>query len=234
MFSSQYLTTYEHPIKIPESSVSTIKNTTNGYIYVFLIRTLAHGNANNTSRTHQNASTGYPLRLYNLLSYPKHPRKSPETKTPQSHISNRRFQILMKKITLNVMNLTSHVRDYAERAVPEYTEYIIILFIIEKFLYVLIYLVPNYPSRAIVKDPFARYFTILTSTLFVSILHNHEYGGVLDILIMIKLSSTRYSTKKISNKIPWMVSHPKVSWYFPTLLILNSKFRIITVPHIYL
>ena len=58
----------------------------------------------------------------------------------------------MKKITLNVMNLTSHGNDHAEHAVPEYPESLI-FFIIAKFLYVLISLVPDSPSRAIAKDP---------------------------------------------------------------------------------
>ena len=33
----------------------------------------------------------------------------------------------MKKITLNVMKLISHGRNHAERAVPEYQEYLIII-----------------------------------------------------------------------------------------------------------
>ena len=65
----------------------------------------------------------------------------------------------MKKITLNLMNLTSHVRDHAERAVPEYPEYLIIIIIITEFLYVLISLVPGFPSRAILKDTYTQHFT---------------------------------------------------------------------------
>ena len=52
----------------------------------------------------------------------------------------------MKKIVLNVMNLHSHGPNYTERAVPEYPESVIILFIITKFIYVLISLIPNSPS----------------------------------------------------------------------------------------
>ena len=52
----------------------------------------------------------------------------------------------MKTITLNVINLTSQVRDHSDRAVLAYPESIIILFIIAKFIYVLIYQVPKSPS----------------------------------------------------------------------------------------
>ena len=68
--------------------------------------------------------------------------------------------------------------------------------------------------------------------LFVSIIHTHKDGGVLDILIRIPFSSIQYSIRKISNKIPWIVSHSNVSRYFLTLLIWNYKFEIATVPQI--
>ena len=72
----------------------------------------------------------------------------------------------MKKITLNVMNLTSHGHGHDERAVPEYPESLII-FIIAKFLYVLISLVPASPSCAIAKDPSAQHFTTVKNYLYV-------------------------------------------------------------------
>ena len=56
--SSKSLTTYGHPITVLDSSVGTTKNTNNGYIDIFLLRTLAHGRAINTAQTHQHASPG--------------------------------------------------------------------------------------------------------------------------------------------------------------------------------
>ena len=53
---------------------------------------------------------------------------------------------------------------------------------------------------------------------------------MLDILIRISFIFIQDSIKKISNKIPWIVSHPKVSRYFSRLLILNSKSKNTTVP----
>ena len=41
------------------------------------------------------------------------------------------------------------------------------LFIIAEFMYVLIYLVPNLPSCAIVKDPFTRHLTTVNTCLYV-------------------------------------------------------------------
>ena len=69
----------------------------------------------------------------------------------------------MKKITLNVINLPSHCRDHSERAVLTYPTSIIILFIIAKFLYVLISQFPNSPSWAILKYTFTRYFNTLNT-----------------------------------------------------------------------
>ena len=65
------------------------------------------------------------------------------------------------------MNLPSHGRGHAECAVPESTEYIIILSIIAKFIYVIISLVPNFPSRAIVKDKFTRHFMTVHTYFYV-------------------------------------------------------------------
>ena len=45
--------------------------------------------------------------------------------------------------------------------------------------------------------------------------------SLLDILLMVLFSSTRYSIEKISNEIHFIDSHPKVSRYFSTLFILN-------------
>ena len=73
----------------------------------------------------------------------------------------------MKKITLNVMNIPYHGRNHAERAVPEYPESLIILFIIVKLLYVLISQVPNSPSHAIIMDPFTRNFTTVNTYFYV-------------------------------------------------------------------
>ena len=55
-FSSQSLTAYGHPITVLDSSVGKMKNATNGYIETFLLRTLDHGRAMNTTQKHQNAS----------------------------------------------------------------------------------------------------------------------------------------------------------------------------------
>ena len=89
------------------------------------------------------------------------------TETPQSNDLNRILQILMKKNTPNVINLTPHSRDHAEGAVPAYTESIIILFIIAEFLYVLISLVPNSPSCAIVTDTLPRHFMIVNTDFYI-------------------------------------------------------------------
>ena len=61
--------------------------------------------------------------------------------------------------------------------------------------------------------------------LFVGILHTHKYGGVLDILISIPFSFTRYYIEKISNKIPRIVYRPKISHYFSTLIILDCQIQ---------
>ena len=66
--------------------------------------------------------------------------------------------------------------------------------------------------------------------LFVSFLHTHKDGGLLDILIRIPFSFTLDSIKQISNEIPRIVFCPQFSRYFSTLLILNPKFRITAVP----
>ena len=57
-FSSQSLTICGIPITILESYVGKMKNTTNGQIYVFSIRALAHGKAKNITQTHQESSPG--------------------------------------------------------------------------------------------------------------------------------------------------------------------------------
>ena len=105
--------------------------------------------------------------LVSFLLDPKHSIKSPKTKSHWYHISNRRFQIPMKKITLNVMNLPSHGSDHAEHDVTEYHEFIIISFIIQTFLYVIFSLIPNFPSLVSIKDSFARYFTTANTYLFI-------------------------------------------------------------------
>ena len=95
---------------------------------------------------------------------------------PENHLRrkllDRIFQtkysrFLWIKITFNVMNLTSHGRDHAERSVPSYPESLIVLFIILKFIYVLISLVPNSLSFAIVKDPFARHFKSVNNYFYI-------------------------------------------------------------------
>ena len=72
----------------------------------------------------------------------------------------------MKKITLNVMNLNYHGRNHAECADPAYLEYLIFLIIV-KFLYVLISLSPDSPSRVIIKYPFAQNFTTENDYFYV-------------------------------------------------------------------
>ena len=57
-FSSQSLTTYGRPVTISESSAGIMNHTINGYIDTFLIRTLDHGCATNTTQTHQHVSPG--------------------------------------------------------------------------------------------------------------------------------------------------------------------------------
>ena len=73
----------------------------------------------------------------------------------------------MKKITFNLMNLPSHGHFHDERAVPEYQESLIILFIVAEFIYVLISLVPNYPSCKIVDDLFERHFIIINTYFYI-------------------------------------------------------------------
>ena len=55
---------------------------------------------------------------------------------------------------------------------------------------------------------------------------------MLDILIRISFISVQDYIKKISNKIPIIFYHPKVSPYFHTLLISDSRFKITTIPQI--
>ena len=66
-FSSQSLKTYGNPITIQDSSVYSMKNTTNGYIDVLSLRTLAYGCATNTRQIHQHKSPGKPLILVQFL-----------------------------------------------------------------------------------------------------------------------------------------------------------------------
>ena len=55
-FSSQSLTIYGLRIKISESSVVTMNNTVNGYIYAFFLSALSHVYATSFTWTHQHAS----------------------------------------------------------------------------------------------------------------------------------------------------------------------------------
>ena len=129
-------------------------------------------------------------------------------------------KFLMAATTLNVLSQNISISYY--------------YFIIAEFLYVLIYLAPNFPSCSIVKDPLSQNFTTVT-TYFYVICYYYTYSqrwGSLDILIRISFSYMRDSIHKISNKIPWIIFPPKFSRYFHTLLTLNSKFEITTVPQI--
>ena len=65
---------------------------------------------------------------------------------------------------------------------------------------------------------------------FVSFLHTHKDRVVLDILIRIPFSFTQDSITQILNENPRIIFCPQFSRYFPTLLILNPKFRITAVP----
>ena len=66
------------------------------------------------------------------------------------------------------------------------------------------YLATASPYYVIVKDPFAKKarLYLITSTLFVVILHTHENRRVLDILIRIPFNSMQDSIKETSHKIP--------------------------------
>ena len=55
---------------------------------------------------------------------------------------------------------------------------------------------------------------------------------LLDTLIRIPLSFTLYFIEQISNEIIIVISRPNLSRFFYTLLFLNSKFKITTIPQI--
>ena len=66
------------------------------------------------------------------------------------------------------MNLISHGRDHAERSVPSYKEYLIIILLSSlNFFSVIIYLGPALHSRVIVNNTCARIFTTVTTYLYV-------------------------------------------------------------------
>ena len=98
---SQYPTNYGFPILVLAPSVVTTKSSTIGHTDIFWLGTMVTGQTMNITQTN--------------LS-----RQSAAIKTCKFRISNRRFQILMMKNTLNVLSQNFHGCNHAECTVPTY------------------------------------------------------------------------------------------------------------------
>ena len=156
--------------------------------------------------------------MFYLTSQPFLFSKSLRTKTHPSHISNIRFYIPTKKLTLHVINLPYQSRNHTEHAVPENPEPIVYLVYHHK-----IYLFANFPGSQIalsydrhryIPKKFCEYKYLLMSYLSVLCILT-KTGGVLDILIRVSFSFTKYSIEQISKKITRIVSCPK----FPAIFL---------------
>ena len=160
-----------------------------------------------------------------------HPANNPWDHTISQVIQNFSANCLGRKLLNPILQTEdsiyqrrkSHSSYRDERAVLEYPESILFLFIIAKFLCAN----NNFPGSQIT---FSRDRRGSIHKTF----HDHKYLllpffisiQVLDILVKIPLSFKRDSIEQISNKIPRIVSRPNFPRYFSTLLlswIPNSK-----------
>ena len=150
-------------------------------------------------------------------------------KIPQLHISNRRFQIPMTKISLNVMSQISHGCDHAECAVPKYQESLMSFYHCKNYLYA------KFPGflftlSSVCKGPIRTKFHDYNYLLIRSSLVWRK-GGVGYPNQDLKYSYARFHWSNLK-KYLLNISPTKVSCYFYILLISNCKLEITTVPQI--
>ena len=155
-------------IIILDITVGTTKSSKIGHTYVFWLGTMITGHTMDITRTHPKTAHSLPLSFYGIHNCANQSSKSSEMKTHQFSISNRRFQIPMKKTTLNVLSRNFQWMQPRWMYCPGISGIPHIFLSSQNFFLLWIPRFPLCTSCTFAGDPFSQNFTTIITYWYIS------------------------------------------------------------------